>query len=159
MPRARGRTISLRPKSLIQIIWSLRRVQTHLNRGKTHFLVSLLRSWSSWDKYTVCHWETWESIFAAIGFKHRCLSLMHFFPSQLDWDRPCYWCAYLLVREYIVCVGYFADNDKEEQLSVTKCTVESDTWGIMLVPRTESSHNLHCPLVIILVVQEIPFFM
>lgn len=84
---------------------------------------------------------------------------MHLFPSQLDWDRPCYWCAYLLVREYIVCVGYFADKDKEEQLSVTKCTVKSDTWGIMLVPMTESSHNLHCPLVIILVVQETPFFM
>lgn len=81
---------------------------------------------------------------------------MHLFLNQtgiaLDMDVHICLCV-------SVCV-FVVDRSQEVQFSATKHTVETGTWEKKLLPRTETSPNLHCPFVgIILVVQETSFFM
>lgn len=42
----------------------------------------MVRLGEYWDRASVTHWEILLSMFAATGFRPRCLSVMHFFLYQ-----------------------------------------------------------------------------
>lgn len=92
-----------------------------------------------WDMNSVTHWEILLT-FAAIGFRHRRLSLMHLFFNQtgIALHMGVHICLCVCV-----CVCYGADRGQEVQVKATKRTVK---WGKMLLSRTESPLTSTAPL-------------